>query len=859
MGINKSRITTQAIYFPDYKSGMEQAVYSFDEAMKSMKPLLQYSAILAGQTGYFTIVKIGNNLYKYSDEVKAFCRKLGAIQSAVAKSSASDLLETSSILKVFNTFLVSSGFTAPSKSKGLSTSRKTGGITFTFTKMFNSSLQGCSWEYSVSLENYNQESQEISGITTSITFKTPEETYSDYDVSRAQINGTSVFTPDFINQWKGYYSDNLVKSVVKTFNGIPGNNYTLDEFKNFVTEALKFIPSIEKTFLIDTTKKFNIDDNGVLHYYFSTTREDEITIPEGVVEISSEVFRDVYCKKVVFPKTLRKLGTQAFRSNGFLEEVKFSPETSSLTIGNQVFSNSSLNKITLPDCPITIERYAFSDCMSLNSIFLPKTVVGIADDAFAFWRHHDLTIYCETSEKPTGWDDDWLGYYGEREGTKVIWGASRPANESLTEDVDDLEIIEYNRKLGVDTLNDAQKNAVIEELFSGADDGRRDFLLDKSIFNSEWKFIQDIELAVDEFGEGEEASEFSYTLIVDGEPIGIFFTEEFFNEINSLSYELSEEKVNKNQLKDRAKKHKKSDKKGAKGWFVHPNAGNVEYNVSFFNRAMGSGDASSSGLSVSSSGASGSCCEEVESNSDLDIIERSPYTFTYSLANKWLTKGYDWDEINPAASPKSFWYARIPETCMKVDKESYKQNPLLKKRKNKHVMQGVKKFFDEHPNAKYCVIECQDERHHGKFVNTYKALMESLVEDIEKHETLNPKLWNSDNTLKDEVKEKIMEIVKDFTDGLEKDGIKFNLKDVKLVGSNCSYNYNKDSDLDIHLVMDTKSLECPDNLYPLLYSSYRSIWNKNHDIDFYGIPVEIFVETDDTVDLNNVVVDKEEK
>lgn len=129
---------------------------------------------------------------------------------------------------------------------------------------------------------------------------------------------------------------------------------------------------------------------------------------------------------------------------------------------------------------------------------------------------------------------------------------------------------------------------------------------------------------------------------------------------------------------------------------------------------------------------------------------------------------------------------------------------------------------------------------------------EKLYEAPEKHDTLNPKLWNIEtNTLKPEVKEKILQIVKDFCDDLTNDEIKFNLKDVKLVGSNCSYNYNDKSDLDIHLVMDTKSLKCPDNLYPLLYSAYRSIWNKNHDIDFYGIPVEIFVETDDTEDLNN--------
>lgn len=127
-----------------------------------------------------------------------------------------------------------------------------------------------------------------------------------------------------------------------------------------------------------------------------------------------------------------------------------------------------------------------------------------------------------------------------------------------------------------------------------------------------------------------------------------------------------------------------------------------------------------------------------------------------------------------------------------------------------------------------------------------KILAESLNEKVEKHDTLNPKLWNDDNTLKPEVAEKINAIVDDFLAGLEKDDIKINVEDIKLVGSNCSYNYNEGSDLDVHIVADTDSLECPDNLYPLLYSAYRSIWNKNHDIEFYGIPVEIFVETSDT-------------
>ena len=78
------------------------------------------------------------------------------------------------------------------------------------------------------------------------------------------------------------------------------------------------------------------------------------------------------------------------------------------------------------------------------------------------------------------------------------------------------------------------------------------------------------------------------------------------------------------------------------------------------------------------------------------------------------------------------------------------------------------------------------------------------------------------------------------------DEIKIEVEDIKLVGSNCSYNYTKDSDLDIHIVSNTSKLNCKDNLYPVVYDAYKSLFNSKYDIDFYGIPVEIYVETSDT-------------
>lgn len=119
---------------------------------------------------------------------------------------------------------------------------------------------------------------------------------------------------------------------------------------------------------------------------------------------------------------------------------------------------------------------------------------------------------------------------------------------------------------------------------------------------------------------------------------------------------------------------------------------------------------------------------------------------------------------------------------------------------------------------------------------------ENLNEDIEKHDTLNPLLFDENDELKPEIKEAIEKIVNQFVEDLKTDGVKIEVKDVILVGSNVSYNYTKDSDLDIHIIVDKDNLDCDPEVYNLLYGAYRSLFNKNYDITIKGIPVEIYVE-----------------
>ena len=138
-----------------------------------------------------------------------------------------------------------------------------------------------------------------------------------------------------------------------------------------------------------------------------------------------------------------------------------------------------------------------------------------------------------------------------------------------------------------------------------------------------------------------------------------------------------------------------------------------------------------------------------------------------------------------------------------------------------------------------------------------RILVKSLVkapiqEDIERHESLNPKLF-LDGKMRPEVREKALEVVAEFIKLLEvgETPIKFAVKDIILTGSNASYNYTKDSDVDIHIVADMSQIDNKDNLYAIIYDAYKSLFNRKYEFTFYGIPVEIYVETADTPTVSN--------
>lgn len=129
----------------------------------------------------------------------------------------------------------------------------------------------------------------------------------------------------------------------------------------------------------------------------------------------------------------------------------------------------------------------------------------------------------------------------------------------------------------------------------------------------------------------------------------------------------------------------------------------------------------------------------------------------------------------------------------------------------------------------------------------------SLTEAIEKHNSLNSKLFTKDEVLKDKVRDKMLEIVDTFLADLKEQDVKIKVNDILFIGSNASYNYTKDSDIDLHILASTKAVDYPAELGAAIYSAYRSIFNKNLDITLYDIPLEIFVETENSTRVSNGV------
>lgn len=114
-------------------------------------------------------------------------------------------------------------------------------------------------------------------------------------------------------------------------------------------------------------------------------------------------------------------------------------------------------------------------------------------------------------------------------------------------------------------------------------------------------------------------------------------------------------------------------------------------------------------------------------------------------------------------------------------------------------------------------------------------------EPIEYNTVLNPKIWDNDR-LKPQVRGALLRIAEDFKNYVD---IPFKVVDVVITGSNVNYNYTNQSDLDLHLVADFDTVDC-DREAAELFDTKRLLYDREHDVEIYGIPVGLYVENKET-------------
>lgn len=109
------------------------------------------------------------------------------------------------------------------------------------------------------------------------------------------------------------------------------------------------------------------------------------------------------------------------------------------------------------------------------------------------------------------------------------------------------------------------------------------------------------------------------------------------------------------------------------------------------------------------------------------------------------------------------------------------------------------------------------------------------------HNELQPDIWENE-TLRQDVRDRLLEIVQDFFEGLE---VSVEMLDLRFTGSLANYNWSQYSDIDLHAVVDFNEVNEDVALVKAFFDEARMRWNDKHRIMIHGFEVEIYIENTD--------------
>lgn len=105
-------------------------------------------------------------------------------------------------------------------------------------------------------------------------------------------------------------------------------------------------------------------------------------------------------------------------------------------------------------------------------------------------------------------------------------------------------------------------------------------------------------------------------------------------------------------------------------------------------------------------------------------------------------------------------------------------------------------------------------------------------------ESLNQALFTG-SKLKPNVRDKLLSDARKFADFLNVPSLR--IDDIILTGSNASYNYTPESDIDVHLLVDFSKLPF-NSIADSYFLAEKKIWTEQYNPRIYGTPIEFYVQ-----------------
>ena len=113
-----------------------------------------------------------------------------------------------------------------------------------------------------------------------------------------------------------------------------------------------------------------------------------------------------------------------------------------------------------------------------------------------------------------------------------------------------------------------------------------------------------------------------------------------------------------------------------------------------------------------------------------------------------------------------------------------------------------------------------------------------LNEDKFYQKELNSLFWK-DNEFDPHVREKLLEIAKDFYSTFK---LEVPIEDIHLTGSLANYNWTPKSDLDVHVLIDFAKINPDLTLVKKSVDGQRFVWNLRHNVVIRGHDVELYIQ-----------------